>query len=251
MKLEYAKYLLDKTKRDYNAAAQEFSNRRQHIWDEMKFLFDDYLAPGDKVLDLGCGNGRFFEVMRGKNVDYAGVDVSQKLIEIAKQRYLYPPQSRHNFKNVGGFGRARAKFQVGDALNLPFPDNFFDKVYSIATLHHIPSKELRCQFLKEAKRVLKPGGLLISTCWNLWQSSKKRKQIFKFAFLKLMGRSKLDFGDILIPFSGIAECYFHCFTQRELEKLAQKAGFRIKKSGKIIVAQETRPNSNLYIVAEK
>lgn len=235
MKREYAEYLLKKTKEDYNKAALEFSKRRQRVWEEMQFLFEDYLIPGEKVLDLGCGNGRFFELFYRKNVNYFGVDFSERLIEIAKEKY-------------GGRG---AKFQVADALTLPFPDNFFDKVYSIAVLHHIPSKALRQQFLKETQRLLKPEGLLLLTCWNLWGKSSKRRQIYKVILLKIFGLSKMDFKDVFISWMNIPDYYFHCFTKRELNNLVKGAGFKIKDSGKIVVPREKRPNSNFYIIAEK
>ena len=238
MKKEYAEYLLKKTKEDYNRIAEKFSRTRSRIWEEVRFLFDDYVRPGDKVLDLGCGNGRFFEILKDKGVDYIGVDFSERLIEIAKKRY---PQ---------------VKFQVADALNLPFPNNFFDKVYAIAVLHHIPSKEFRQRFLEEAKRVLKPGGLLILTCWNLWQKPKIRRLIFKFTLKKIFCLSKLDFFDIQMNWWGIPFCYFHCFTKKELVKAIKKSGFEIIKTGEFLVGIEKKfpprfPNSNLYIVAKK
>lgn len=235
MKKEYAEYLLKKTKEDYNKAALEFSSRREKVWKEMEFLFEDYLIPGERVLDLGCGNGRFFELFENKDIDYIGVDFSERLIEIARKKY----------------GAAGAKFQTADALRLPFPDNYFDKVYSIATLHHVPSKEFRFKFLKEVRRILKPDGLLVLTAWNLWRRSSKRKTIYKFVLLRLLGLCKLDFKDILIPWQGVAECYFHCFTKKELERLVTRAKFRIKESGEIVVSKEKRPNSNFYIVAQK
>jgi tRNA (uracil-5-)-methyltransferase TRM9 len=233
MRKQYVQYLLQKTKEDYNRAAEVFSRQRPVSWPEMRFLFDDYLSAGDRMLDLGCGNGRFFEIVREKRIDYYGVDPSEKLIGLAKEKY------------------PEGKFQVADGLNLPFSDNYFDKVYCIAVLHHIPSNQGRCQFVSEARRVLKKDGLFIATCWNLWSSWKKTNQILKSALLKILGRSKMDFKDILQPFSGIKDCYFHCFTKKELEKLVKKAGFKIKQSGEIIVSQEKRPNSNLYIIAEK
>ncbi|PJB09259.1 hypothetical protein CO121_00925, partial [bacterium (Candidatus Gribaldobacteria) CG_4_9_14_3_um_filter_36_15] len=162
MKKEYAEQLLKKTKEGYDEIAEEFSTTREEVWEEMSFLFNDYVIPGDKILDLGCGNGRFFELLEDKDIDYIGVDFSQKLIEIARKKYLHPPQVFAKQK----FGRARIKFQKADALNLPFPNNYFDKIYSIAVLHHIPSKQLRLQFLKEARRVLKLNGLLILTVWK-------------------------------------------------------------------------------------
>jgi tRNA (uracil-5-)-methyltransferase TRM9 len=248
MKKEYAEYLLKKTKEDYNKIAEEFSRTRSQVWEEVRFLFDDYVIPGEKVLDLGCGNGRFFEVLKDKErffevlkdkeVDYIGVDFSEKLIEIAKKRF------------------PEAKFQVADALNLPFPNSFFDKVYSIAVFHHIPSKEFRQRFLKEIRRVLKPEGLLILTCWNLWQKSKTKSLIFKFILLKIFGKSKIDFKDILMDWRGIPSCYFHCFTKKELRKAIERVKFKVIEEGEILVGVERKispklPNSNFYIIAQK
>ena len=182
---------------------------------------------------MGCGNGRFFDLFKGKNIDYFGIDSSKRLIEIAKNKH------------------PTANFQVADGLNLPFSDSYFDKIYSIATLHHIPSREFRQQFLREIRRALKPGGIFILTVWNLWSKPKFRKIIFKFSALKIFRKSKLDFKDIIIPWQGMPWCYFHCFTKNELEKLVRKTGFRIRESGQIAVSQQKKPNSNFYIVAEK
>ena len=135
MEKSYAEYLLEKTKENYNLIAEDFSRTRSVIWLETKSLFDRYLLPGEKILDLGCGNGRYFEYLKDKKVDYFGVDNSAELIKIAKSRYQ------------------KVNFQIADALNLPFPDNFFDKVISIATFHHIPSGEFRIKFLNGYRRI--------------------------------------------------------------------------------------------------
>ncbi len=79
-----------KTRNDYNLIAEDFSTTRYLIWPEIKFLFDKYFFPGEKVLDLGCGNGRYFECLKKKKVNYFGLDNSEKLIEIAKARYPGP-----------------------------------------------------------------------------------------------------------------------------------------------------------------
>lgn len=230
MEKEFAEYLLGKTIADYNLIAREFSSKRERLWDEIKFLFDGYLAPGQKVLDLGCGNGRYFPLFRERGVDYVGADNSRELVDIAKSRY------------PGG------DFRTGNALDLDFPENHFDAIYSIAVLHHIPSEEFRLKFLKEAKRVLKPGGLLVLTVWNFHQP-KERYLLLKYKILKLIGRSKLDWNDILEPWGKKVERYYHSFSKGELAGLAEKTGFKIEDIG--LVKNEKGNRRNIYIAVKK
>ncbi|KPJ57588.1 hypothetical protein AMJ49_00505 [Parcubacteria bacterium DG_74_2] len=230
MEKTYAEYLLEKTRQDYNLIAEEFSSKREKIWEETRFLFDDYLILGEKVLDLGCGNGRHFPVFEEKHIDYFGIDSSEEIIKIAKKKF------------------PEGKFQIGEALHLPFPDNFFHKVYSIAVLHHIPSEEFRIQFLKEAKRVLKPGGILILTVWKFHQL-KEIYLLFKYTILKLIGKSELDFKDIFEPWGKKVQRYYHYFSGRELGNLVKRAGFKIKEIG--LVKNKRGNRQNFYLVAEK
>jgi len=229
MDKEYAKYLLDKTRQDYNLIAKDFSSTRRFVWRGLEPLYN-YALPREKVLDLGCGNGRLLQIFKEIDIDYTGVDSSEELIEIARKTY------------------PNAKFEVADALHLPFPNNHFDKVYSIGVLHHIPSTELRLQFLEGAKKTLKPEGLFILTAWDLWRW-RKFKQIFKFTALKLLGKSKLDGKDIFVPWQKTCQRYIHCFTKRELAGLMGKAGFKVKEIGTLKMP-ESKEN-NIYIVAQK
>jgi len=238
MDIEYANFLLKKVHQDYNTMSGQFARVRVKAWEEMRFLFDDYVKGKERILDLGCGNGRFYEMLEGKDIEYIGVDVSKELIDIAKNKF------------------PGVDFRVGDAINLPFIDEYFDKVYSIALLHHIPSKEIRLRVLAEAKRVLKKNGLLILTVWNLWEKKFTRDLIFQQTKAKVLGKSKLDFKDILMKWEGVDDCYFHCFTERELKKLVKRAGFSIIKSGEILVGTKSKktkklPTSNLFVVAQK
>jgi len=275
MNKDYAKFIVEKTTNDYNRIADDFSRTRSHVWEELRVL-EKYIQPGDKVLDLGCGNGRFYEFLKNeapranardnfssfggaksaeaenwhsspvlrprfsakedKKIDYSGVDVSEKLIKIAKERY------------------PEAKFQTADALNLPFSDNCFDKVLCVAVLHHIPSAGLRNQFLNEAIRVLRPNGLLILTVWNLWQSNTALKLLVKYTILKILGKSWLDFGDIFYPWKDgfrkeLIQRYFHLFTEKELTGLISDQGFIVKEIGTL--EDKKLRHSNIYIVGEK
>ncbi|MFZ3057617.1 MAG: methyltransferase domain-containing protein [Minisyncoccales bacterium] len=217
---KYAKKILDKTVLDYNSIADKYSRVREKDWPEFNFLFDKYLLPNDKVLDLGCGNGRFYQSFKNKEVDYLGIDVSSKLIEITKNNH------------------PEGKFEVSSVDSIL--SDSFDKVYSIAVLHHIPSHEFRLNFLKEIKRVLKDNGSLILTVWNLKDKIKKRSFLDWF---------RLDKGDVFLPWYGSRDTYFHCFNLEELIQLLKEVGFEIIDKGEILVGE--RPYSNFYIVGRK
>lgn len=236
MKRETALKILEDIKQSYDLIAEDFSRTRKNVWEEFRPLADD-IQDGDKILDLGCGNGRFVELFSdpdkygaSKKIDYVGIDISEKLIEIAKQRY--PDKN----------------FQVFDGLKIPFNDQSFDKVFCIAVLHHIPGADLRNKFLKEIWRVLKPDGKLVLSAWYLWQKDTFWQLLFKFTFKKIIGRSELDFFDIMEPWGKISERYFHNFRKRELENLIEGAGFYVEKIG---ILKRGEKNKNLLVIAKK
>ncbi|MDD5750637.1 MAG: class I SAM-dependent methyltransferase [Candidatus Pacebacteria bacterium] len=229
MNQDYARQLSDKVKSDYNRIAEDFSNTRHLVWQEIDFLFD-YIKPDDKVLDSGCGNGRYSPLIKARGGRYFGVDSSEELIKIAKSRY--PAED----------------FQTADVLNLPFANDFFDKIYSIAVLHHIPSRELRLKFFSEAERALKKNGLLVLTVWKFkrWQ---ERVLLLKYNILRALGKSKLERNDLFLPWQNKIPRYYHFFNEQELRKLAGEAGFEIVKSG--IVSNERGNRNNVFLVARK
>ncbi len=218
MNKDIAQKILEDNKKLWNVIAKKFDLTRKINWPELKDL-ENYAKPKMKILDLGCGNGRLFELLKDKKIDYTGIDDSKKLIKLAKKKYPFVPPLR------GGIN----KFLVGNALKLPFKDNSFDLIYSIAVFHHIPSKELRLRFLKEAKRVLKRDGRIVLTVWYLW-SRKYIRLIVKYSLLKLAGKSKLDFGDLYVPWQNKYQRYHHAFRKKELIKLFKKAGVKIEKA---------------------
>lgn len=99
-----------------------------------------------RALEIGCGPGRLLKPMSQLFGEIHGVDISDQMVERARGRLRAIPH---------------AHVHVALRSNLEmFADESFDFVYSYAVFQHIPSRDVVLGYLKEARRVLKTGGLL-------------------------------------------------------------------------------------------
>jgi ubiquinone/menaquinone biosynthesis C-methylase UbiE len=217
MKSEIANKILSETETGYDLISQKFSQTRKHFWRELEFI-RDYTHEKDNVLDFGCGNGRLLELLDKQKIDYYGVDVSEKLVEIAEERY--GSENKH-FSKINP-----------SQTSLAFDDRFFNSIYSVAVFHHFPSRQYRQEVAGELFNKTKNGGHIIITVWNLWQK-RYFKNIWQNWLAKIKGESMLDWNDCQISFTDNQcrkiERFHHAFTERELKKLFAGAGFKIEK----------------------
>jgi SAM-dependent methyltransferase len=95
-------------------------------------------GPSDRVLDIGCGNGRFVFFKRPSCAELVGIDAGAH----------FAPEPLRS-----------VDLARGDVRLLPFADGSFDKAYSLDVLEHL-SEEGVVSMLSEARRVLRPGGKL-------------------------------------------------------------------------------------------
>ena len=130
----------------------------QKEWDRLKtkhpyekyitiHMMDRYIRPGDTILDIGGGPGHYSIHWAKQGHDVTLLDLSDENVRFAK-------------KKARQYGVKITALQ-GNALDLSrFPDNTFDTVFLMGPLYHLMNKDSRLQAIREAKRVLKPGGYL-------------------------------------------------------------------------------------------
>lgn len=104
----------------------------------------DLLNDGACLLDIGCGAGRIAVPVAASGLMVTGLDLESKMLRAAKKRA----------SDLG----AEATWVEGDVTNLPFGDDQFDAVMTTSVLHLVTEWKTA---LREAARVLKPGGLFI------------------------------------------------------------------------------------------
>ena len=129
------------------------SNYRRKLQPPDKLIERSGIKKGMKVLELGCGSGAFTTFIArtvGKKGKIYALDIQPKMLKKLKDKLS--KDEHKDIKNV--------ELVSANAYELPFDNSYFDLVLVVAVLQEIPD---RIRALKEAKRVLKPGGILAVT----------------------------------------------------------------------------------------
>ena len=102
-----------------------------------------------RILDIGCGKGRFARHLEGGGAQVVGLDLSAMMLQEAT-----------------GLKRVKAT-----ARSLPFANGTFDAIIAVETMEHISDLTL---VIRETRRVLRSGGRLIVVDKNLWSLNAQR-----------------------------------------------------------------------------
>ena len=183
----------------YETIAADFDRTRQSVTTELQAAAD-YIKAGDRVLDLGCGNGRLLKAVVAVNFDYLGIDDNGQLLD----------QARRAFPRRG--------FSLSDILTFDYGQNQWDVVVAVASFHHLLTPQERLQVLRSIHQSLRPSGRLLLTNWRLWQWR------YLPGFFRCWTK-KLAWNDAFITWNHAYPRYYHAFTQRELSRLLRQAGF--------------------------
>lgn len=175
----------------YESIADHFDSTRYNQWKGVKdFLYT--INPGTRLLDAGCGNGKYLSVR--EDCEIHACDTCPALINIAASKHV------------------DAHIILANIKALPYLDNSFDAIICVAVLHHLTSDEYRYKAVEELIRVLKPGGKIFLTVWALEAHKPKWRNI---------GDT-----DYMVPWNHIDgtiyERFYHLFTDEEIIHLVKK-----------------------------
>jgi len=110
-----------------------------------------------QILEIGCGTGRFSRLLAQRAAKVLAIDLSSQMIRLAHQR-------SRAYRNI--------EFVKCDVMAYQLPDEQFDCIATLTTLHHLPIEAI----LRKIRRVLKPGGVFI--CLDLYQYSNLTDLLF-------------------------------------------------------------------------
>lgn len=206
-----------KLNENFYLKTQEYFNRsRQTPWDGWGKLLPYLQGLSLKVLDLGCGNGRFgIWLNKHKKIEYVGLDNNQYLLDSAREKLPSARLIRADITQIW-----------------PVKDKF-DLVAILGIMHHLPQTG-RAPLLKRAAANLKPGGILFLSFWEFNRSQESK-------IVKNLGNN--DY--ILDWHLGIdAERYCHLYSEKEILQLIKPLKLKV-------LANFMADTSNRYLILVK
>jgi SAM-dependent methyltransferase len=129
---------------DYDRIAKNYDRRyRENDYSGVEAALIAFVGEhqGQSVLEVGCGTGHWLRFVGGSAIDVMGLDASAQMLGHAKTQ------------------APRAALAQGSAECLPWANESFDRVFCINAFHHFQDKVV---FLTEARRVLRPGGTMMT-----------------------------------------------------------------------------------------
>lgn len=182
----------------YDRIAAHFAETRPEPWPEVA----SFLTERDSAvaLDVGTGNGRHAELLAERADRVLALDVSRAAIEVASERVAS--------------ARCAIAFVQADAATLPVRTNCVDLAVYVATLHHLPTRQLRVRSLDELDRVLAPGGTAIVSAWSVSHERFEAERGFDTTV------------DWTLPAGETVPRYYHIYDLAEFEADVDASGLR-------------------------
>ena len=212
MKDEIAKRLLKLNQAFYARFAAPFADSRSNPQPGFYRLLKYLPISCDRVLDVGCGNGRFGQFLKSEHLsfDYTGIDFTSELLLLAGEQvqgnFYQRDISRPGF--LEGIGK-------------------FDLIVCLATMQHVPGRSNRIGLLREMKLHLAENGRIFLANWQFLDSRRQRRKICDWANANL-SEADVEPGDYLLTWQrdGSGFRYVCAIDAEETAYLARAAGMR-------------------------
>lgn len=235
MRREFIALLKELNRKFYNDFAGAFSASRSASEPGLERILQQ-VHSGDRVLDLGCGQGRLAFLL-SKDCTYVGMDFSVEMLAMAQQQ--------------ADAANVEARFVVGDLLATEWPviGEMYDWIILRAVLHHIPGLENRQAILCNARRLLTPNGKIVMANWQFLEIERLRRRVLDWATLDLSA-TDVEPGDYLLDWQrdGYGLRYVHLVDEAETRALAQAANLHITS---LFRADGRQNNLTLYTVLSR
>ncbi len=124
----------------------------------------DLLKPKDKILDLGCGNGRLGIPLSVMDVEYVGIDPCDKSIIFCKRAFKDFSHLQFQHIDIRCMPFNPNGMITPKDLIVPHQDTYFDIIIASSLFTHLATLEIANHYFAEILRVLKPAGYLF-TSW--------------------------------------------------------------------------------------
>ena len=183
---------------------------------DTKVLDAAFDQPG-KLLDLGCGPGRHLAHFAGRGFQVIGVDLSPHMVTLARKnlraKHLRGVVIEQDICNLGGFDEGSFDYCIA--------------MFSV--LGMVQGSANRLSILKQVRRLLAPEGLFAfhthNRLFHAWNPEWLIWLLRTYLVDPLVGR---ETGDRIVPlYRGIANMYIHVFTDTEIERMLDDAGFEL------------------------
>jgi tRNA (uracil-5-)-methyltransferase TRM9 len=211
----------------YQTFAKPFSATRMRIQPGVRRILKNIKGSG-QILDLGCGNGEIYSALKdlGFNGNYVGIDSNDTFLNIAKSKHQQETNPEKN-----------AYFILADLTKPKWTKNLppfhYNWIIAFATIHHIPSQNLRNRLIHQIQDLFSHNSGLSRPSFfhSEWQFLNNPRFLYKIVPWCTIGISEDDIepGDFLVDwrYEGYGIRYVHYFSEQELEHLANENGFQI------------------------
>lgn len=240
----------------FNHIAKDYHLKRKKPWKPFE-LFLIYLEKKSYdfkglTIDLGCGNGRHFKLLKKISYKLVGIDNSIELLKIALEDLKHSNQySKNDLKTI--------QIILADLKFIPIRQNEIHNIFSIASIHHIRHKVDRQRTIKQLFDLLKYKGYILITVWRKWQ--KKYKSYFFYDWFRRIISSRYkkaqkmegleEFGDKYVSWKISSKKkkynrFYHFFSKHEIKKL-----IKIFKIQEFKIMGGPNDRDNFFILAQK